>query len=144
MFVTKPGLELWVPPGIAAPGENYWSAVLLGVDLPWFLLTVWQQDGKTRCSQTIAVAWESTLRQLIETADPGCIAAVNCVFRAPSGPARWQMHDVAEVWIPSQEEASDRGPLLFSLADRTGLFDSHCAPVNDDVLGRRLLVSFST
>lgn len=143
MFVTKPELERWVPPGISEPGEKYWEAFMFVLDLPWYVLTIWHQEGETRCGQTIAVATESTLRHLVETAEPGTIASLSRVARPRRPPTRWQMHEVTELWIPSEEEAPDHGPLLFALTGKSGIYDAHGNLVGGQSRGRRLLVRLS-
>ena len=139
MFVTKPELERWVPPGISEPGDKYWEAFMFVLDLPWYVLTIWHQEGTTRCGQTIAVATELTLRQLVEAAEPGCVAALSRVARSRETPGRWQMRDVAELWLPNEDEATDCGPLLFSLSGQGEIIDSHGNVVAAHATGRRLL-----
>ena len=140
MFVTTPELERWVPPGISEPGEKYWEAFMFVLDLPWYVLTIWRRDGSVRTEQTIAVATELTLRHIVEGAEPGCVATLSRVGRVKGGATRWEMQGISEIWIPSEQEAPDSGPLLFSLVDRQGVFDSHGTLVSPEAGGRSLLV----
>lgn len=144
MFVTTPQMEHRLPPGLTGDGGRYWQAFALGSDLPWFLLTVRRKEGRAQLVQTMAVAWESRLQELIEEAAPGEVTAVCRMSPCHDTRGRWCLEDVAEIWEVTRPAACDRhGPLLFVFRESQDLIDSYGAPVAVAAADRQLLVALN-
>jgi len=141
VFVTTPSLEQWVPKELGPPDARYWAGFDLATNAPWYLVThQFQADGDTFV-QTTVLALESHLVEFVKGAESEAVISVQCVSRQPGG--EWSMQSIAELWLPSEEEAQDTGPLLFFMREG-GLFDAHQQEVVGPSANRRLLCRFAS
>jgi hypothetical protein len=142
MFETRPNFEQPVPLPIAMEGSRYWRAMVLTVNLPWYLLRHRLATAEGGITQTVAIAWESTLRSALEGGDERSVIDLHII--APTGESGdWTMRRVAEVWLPSPEEMQDTGPLLFRLHGDASLLSSYLTPASSAPSKRTLLSSFA-
>lgn len=139
MFVTVPQFEQLVPKALGHADAKYWSAMALSMEASWFLLTHRTAFEEGAELQTIAVAWESKLRLLLEEAEPTSLLALH-VIEPTSQAGGWALNQIVEVWLPNQKERSSAGPLLFRKQVEGGLVDSFGRQV-EEAPGRRLLMS---
>lgn len=139
MFVTAPGFEELIPKEIGGDEARYWTAVMLSAETPWFLVTFWQKEHELAWTQTVAVAWETTLLSVFESATAKEVFSISRLARdhAPEGP--WLLREVAELWIPLESEANETGPLLFRVVGGSSLRDTFGGEVPESQEGRRLL-----
>lgn len=139
MFVTTPDLAIPVPHELREPAMDYWAAFRLSNESPWFLITLAQNDENGLLTQTVGVAWESTLRSLIETSVGHPVLAIRRLSASDRGAGDWTMQDITEVWRPAPSEEEETGPVLLRVATESGLRNSHHKPVTREVPGRCLL-----
>lgn len=137
MFVTTPALEERVPRGLGQPGSRYWAAMMLSTDGPWFLVTHYSRTQ--RVSQTVAVAWETTLVEMVGSLERGSIVGIGRVSLNRSV-GRWIVQDVEELWLPSPQESERSGPLLLRMVGDEHLLNCFLDRVPNEVDGRELLI----
>lgn len=145
MFATTPSFEDVHSRLFGDPNRVYWRAFELTTFAPWYLLTyqVSTLNGEVFL-QTVAIAWETTLRGEIEVLGANVIRGLHAIRPAPSAGASWTMQEVRSVLVPAEDEALSTGPLLFAFKDDPlTTYDSHfdlAAKVNH---GRSVLLSFA-
>ena len=139
MFMTHDALRAPIPPGIADPSHRFWGSIALSIEMPWYLVT--QQVPKEGRStlQTILVAWESTLLNLIAAGGEDTLVSAHCVSKTGNGAGEWAMKKIQELWEPAADEAPSTGPLLFRFAGDEDLHTSHMDRLTDSNSKRRLL-----
>lgn len=139
MFVTTPGFEELIPKEMGGAQARYWTAVMLSAETPWFLVTFWQKEHELAWTQTVAVAWETTLLSVFGSATAKEVLSISRLTRdlVPEGP--WMLREIAELWVPSESEADETGPLLFRVVGDTGLRDTFGGAAPEPQEGRRLL-----
>lgn len=137
MFITTPDLKVNVPKELARPGSLFWSAALLSTQSPWFLVTYC--DPAEKILQTIVVAWETTLVELVDAVG---VAPIVGLCRVATGQLRgsWHIDDIEELWIPSEVEGQNVGPLLLRVRGEAVLRDCLFGVVLPEVLGRTLFL----
>jgi len=140
MFVTTHNFAVPVPRTLREPAADYWAAFRLSNEAPWFLITLSLASSEGDHTQTVGVAWESTLRNLIETYSEGVVLTIRRLSSTDRGAGSWRMEDVSEVWRPAPSEEEFAGPVLFRFGGQTELRDAFCAVVKANVPGRKLLV----
>lgn len=139
MFMTVPSFEQQVPQGLGPQGARFWGALTLSSGLHWYLLTHRVTvEGAFPIAQTIAVSWESTLREMLE--EIGAEAVISAHVVTPGErTGHWLVARIAEVWQASTDEEHSTGPLLFRVHGEAGLSDSHRRRTSDAAGKRRLL-----
>ena len=145
MFATTPSFEDVHSRLFGDPNRVYWRAFELTTFAPWYLLThqVSTANGGMFL-QTVAIAWEVTLRDEIEALGATVIRGLHSVRLLPAGEANWSMRKVRTVFAPADDEASAMGPVLFVFEDdASATYDSHFEVAPAVNLGRRVLVSFA-
>ena len=135
MFVSIPAFEQHVPQGLAPADHKHWLAVMLSNQAPWFLLT----HAIGNLTQTVAVAWESTLLSLVEMVGSQSVLSVRLMIPDASGAGSWAMKEVIEVWSPSDDERPMTGPALLRLAGDDVLRDSFLTELSSESSGRQLV-----
>src|SRR6218665_1781132 len=120
MFVTLRTFERQLPAPLRPNREQFWDAMFLATESPWYLLTSGDVDEQIFSTQTMAVAWESTLRAMLEQLPPSSLVAAHTV-RMASADSGWQIGRIDEVWVPAQDEVSRTGGLLFKLRGNQSL-----------------------
>jgi hypothetical protein len=140
MFVATEAFRTRLP----IPGDEagqFYMAVMLSTESPWFLVTHrGHAEARPRMLQTVAVAWEVTLVAIVQTLGSECVAGVTRMAPAREGTRCWTSTELTELWIPSEEEATDCGPLLFRAAREACVRDSFGIPVESHRRGRELLL----
>lgn len=141
MFETRPDFEQRVPSAIAMEGSRYWHAMVLSSNLPWYLLRHRSQTAESGFSitQTTAIAWDSTLRGVLETIDPDWVVDL-CILAPLDESGDWTLRRVTEVWLATPQEKLDTGPLLFRLRGGASLLNTHLQPVSSSIVSRTLLI----
>lgn len=142
MFVTTPEMQLWIPPGVAPPSDTHWGSVMLASDMPWFLLSVWEISGTERFQQTIAIAWESTLRRMVTASDPDRLVGLSCIRHADDASGQWCLDKVSELWVANGGVRHPQEVLLFARQRGGDLFDSHGTAADPMPEDRCLLARF--
>jgi hypothetical protein len=137
MFITTPDLQVNVPKGLARPGSLFWRAALLSTQSPWFLVTYC--DPTEQILQTIVVAWETTLVELVDSVGAAPIVGL-CRVATSQLRGSWQIDDIEELWIPSNDEGQGVGPLLLRVRGEAVLRDCLFGVVPPEVSGRTLFV----
>ena len=111
MFITTPAFAQWVPPGLGPADCHFWRAMQLCSTMSWFLVTIRIQDSL----ETFAVAWESTLIEVVEEVGSTRVVAIQMLRQCGPSPGAWTSGEVSEVWRATKDEVSDTGPLIFKL-----------------------------
>ena len=145
MFATTPSFEDVPARMFGDPGRVYWRAFELTTFAPWYLLTyrVSTVNGE-RFLQTVAIAWESTLREEIEILGADVIRSLHAVRLVPSGEANWVMRKVRTVFVPADDEAPATGPVLFVFEDDPlTTYDAHFEVAMKTNHRRSVLLSFA-
>jgi hypothetical protein len=118
LFATTPSFEDFPARLFGDPGRAYWTAFELTTYEPWYLLTYQVSALNEGVSlQTLAIAWESTLREQIEILGANVIRGLHAVRVLPSGEANWNMRKVRTVFAPADDEDSATGPVMFVFED---------------------------
>jgi hypothetical protein len=140
MFVTNPSFEQSVPRGLSAPGCRYWTGFGLTSPAAWFLVSYRTAVADGMILQTVGIAWELQLIDLIATVGHDAVLSLQQV--APESPfdGSWRMARVSELWTPSESEASRTGPLLLRVRGENHLRDPFAKEVADTGEGRQLLL----
>ena len=97
--------------------------------MPWYLLTYRRKESDCDLIETTAIAWESTLKNLVEQLEAEAVLDLHCIKPAPDGAGRWVIRRVSELWLPADDELQDAGPLLFGTEGDADLYDSHHSKV---------------
>lgn len=130
-----------MPPALADDGSRYWQAMTLSHNFPWYLLKHRLQVEGLEFAETTAIAWESTLRAVLENNAPRSIIALLIV--APDlETGHWSLRRVSEVWGAAPQETRDNGPLLFRVKESPSLLNSRLKPVTNPGTHRDLLARF--
>lgn len=140
MFMTTPDFEQWVPSALAPEGGAFWRAMTLVNQTPWYLVTYKHHEDDSVFVQTTLVAWESTLIEMVEALGAASVLSVHCVAPCHEGVREWAMRLISELWLPTDEEARNTGPLLFALDGEEGLYDSFHSKVLSREHRRKLLL----
>lgn len=137
MFMTTPDFEQWVPSALAPDGATYWRVMSLVNRVPWYLLTYRHPEGTV---ETMAVAWETTLKELIEVLGGASVVNLHCIAPSADEAGEWKVKTVSELWLPTEDEARDTGPLLFAVVGEDDLYDSHQSKVTSREGLRKVLL----
>jgi len=141
MFMTTANFAQRVPLAIAPNGESFWRAMSLCLRTPWYLLTYRHQEDGSEFIETTAVAWESTLLEMIQELGVSAVIAVGCIAPSSRDGAQWVMKQARELLLPAEDERHKTGPLLFAVEGEAGLFDSHQTKLSRRKSGRTVLLS---
>jgi hypothetical protein len=142
MFVTSPDMQQWVPPQLAPDGASFWRGIALAnCFTPWYVLSYETQEEGAAYAHTVLLAWEQTLRSALDDSNIRPLS-VYCASVVRGTGMRWVLRQVAEIWLPSEQELGDTGPLIFLLMGESTLLDSHFQPVAPRAADRRMLASF--
>lgn len=139
MFVTTPGLKEEVPYPLREPEADYWAAVKLSTEGPWYLLTLKLPGEEGHFAQTVAIAWETNLVAAIEQVGSDSVLAVNRLATDGSRAGRWGITAIHEIWLPARSEKMV-GPVLFRLSGERHLRDSFLKVTRMAPAGCSLLV----
>jgi hypothetical protein len=143
MFETRPQFEQWIPPSLGMEGSHYWHMVVLSSNLPWYLLRYQlRTDDDESITQTTAIAWESTLRSVLETLERDSAVDLS-IMTLDYEVGAWSLRRVTEVWLAGPNDKEEAGPLLFRLHGSSQLLSTHLEPVSSPGAQRTLLARFS-
>lgn len=111
MFVTRPHLEQFVPPGLASPRSRFWRGVSLSLDTPWYLCVVAPRDGGP--TETLLIAWESELLDLLTT-QTACtnVRSVARMDKPNAASGQWELRSIGAIWESTSCERSEVGRLV--------------------------------
>lgn len=123
MFLTDPSFKQFLPEALYGRGKEGYRAVILSTEAPWFLFTFRQKYPDGYLPQTIAVAWDNTLEQVIESVPVEERLSVMCMTMVPLS-AEWSVHPAREVWT----HVEGTGQLLFRFGDSEVLHDAFLTP----------------
>ena len=145
MFATTPSCEDFPARLFGDPGRAYWTAFELTTYEPWYLLTYQVSALNEGVSlQTLAIAWESTLREQIEILGANVIRGLHAVRVLPSGGANWSMRKVRTVFTPADDEDSATGLVMFVFEDDPlTTYDAHFEVATKTNHRRSVLLSFA-
>jgi hypothetical protein len=129
VFVTMPPFEQLMPANMVGPDQQYWRAVTLSLEAPWYLFVYEAQYGQQKVPQTTLVAWEVTLLDILEAVPVANRMGVARIEKEPGSGNRWNMSWVETIWAPAQEESEQTGPFLLQLTDDAQVRDAHLQPV---------------
>jgi hypothetical protein len=136
MFLTYPKFRQVLPPSLYGLGKEGHHAVGISTHLPWFLFSFMQVCEDGCYPQTVAVATEMTLLDLVKAVPAEQRLDVFCMTAGDSG-GSWSLRQVEELWLPAPMEA-EAGPLLFKFDDSPSLRDAFLSPF-DEIKGRSLI-----
>jgi len=132
MFLTFAGLEGHVPSRALEAGFQYWDAAVLPAPVPWYLVSVIRK-GKGGRHETLFVASESMLVDLLNEVQGGSVIGL-VKFDAGSGSRRpWKMTELSEVWCDARLPEGTR--LFFRLPGEATLRDASLMLTKDQQRG---------
>lgn len=143
MFMTAPGFEELIPAEIGGAEARYWTAVTLFAETPWFLVTFWQKEHELASTQTVAVTWETTLLSVFKSATAKEVLSTSRLSRDLVPEGLWLLRGIVELWVTSESEVDETGPLLFRLLGDIGLRYTFGGAAPERKEGRRLLLQKS-
>jgi hypothetical protein len=135
MFVTMPQFE---EPGMTAKageGQKYWRALaaVFPAD-PWYLFVFEAALLDARINQTMLVAWEESLLDIIERVPAEDRRAV---YRLEPGAAGGlTLRTVQALWAPTAEEAAQGVGAVLGIEGESDLLDPRLHPVSRTHLRR--------
>ncbi|WP_156392280.1 MULTISPECIES: hypothetical protein [unclassified Roseateles] len=121
MFLTFDGLEGRVPPVMLEAGFQYWSAAVLPRQVPWYLLSI-QREGSARRQETVFIASESMLVELLGDVDVSSVTGLMRFDARLDVLGAWDFVQVIEVWCDWLLPEGCR--LFFRLQGERGLRDA--------------------
>jgi len=143
MFMTTPELEHRLPEIAGVGDHRFWTAVLLSNESPWFLLTYSiRDDGGRAISQSIAVAWESALLDVLNSFDATHLVSLRVLNQKNGAPGDWVADRVTELWLSGPHESSHCGPLLFHFEGAATVCNAFRQRPHGSAQGRELLHRF--
>lgn len=143
MFVTRPQFEQWIPKALGEE-DRYWKALALSLEAPWFLVTTRFDDDGDSFIQSYAIAWESTLIEVVQNPASNPIVSVQCISPSHSQSGEWSMKAISELWFPSEDEVVQTGPLLLRFRGEEGLRDCFQQQVLGEDARRQLLATYGS
>jgi hypothetical protein len=137
MFVTMPQFEEPGMTAMAGEGQKYWRALAAVFPVePWYLFVFEAALLDARINQTMLVAWEESLLDIIDRVPP---ADRRAVYRlAPGAEGRLTLRTVQALWAPTAEEAAQGIGAVLGLERESELLDQNLRPVSK-VHPRRLV-----
>jgi hypothetical protein len=138
VFVSMPPFEQYMPSHLVVARHQFWRAVTLSLETPWYLFAYESEREGHKVPQTTLVAWESTLLELLASVPEADRKGVARVEMARGQIQRWAFSWIRRIWVPMSDELEETGVLLFQFEGETQVRDTHLQPVpaND---GRVLL-----
>jgi hypothetical protein len=115
---------------MAGSGQKYWRALAAMFPVePWYLFTFEAKLLDARVNQTMLVAWEESLLDIIE----GVPARDRrTLYRLQCGPAGTvTVRAVRALWAPTADEAGQGVSAVFGLEGESALRDSSMRPVSE-------------
>lgn len=146
MFVSRPPFEFAVPDQLRSPGERYWRAIALSMQVPWYMATFESELDEGTYVHSICFCWEVDLLAAIDEASPSALRSLQMV-RPPRGrQAAWSMCPIARIWrlvgSPTLGEShfifeDEKGTCLCPMSGSEVASDFHRREVAAEVVGRR-------
>lgn len=138
MFVSHPSFEFPMPPDHSQPGVQHWRMLELTLQAPWFLLSEEVGAPEFSATQTLCIAWEYDLADVLQSMDPSRVKGLVCMMPAerPEAPP-WSPREIQEVWVHSS--AMGRHVVLSDVAGHQftcGLTPDHVGPIRKELLLR--------
>jgi hypothetical protein len=140
MFVTRSHLALPTAKRLAPADAQFWSAVGLASQQPWYVATFQVGVGAHSHQETICFSWGTELLRQIGAPTYGRLVDLLCLI--PPWCAKtehWSTRPIASVWLGKREDGAE----IPVFVDRAGI--EFCSDLLDiepnDVHQRRLVVS---
>lgn len=120
---------------MAGEGQKYWRAVAAVFPVePWYLFVFEAPLLDTRVNQTMLVAWEESLLDIIDRVRPEDRRAVYRV--EPGATGGLTLRTVQALWAPTTEEAMQGIGAVLGLEGESNLVDAKLRPVSKAHLRR--------
>ena len=130
MFVTMPQFEEPGMTAMACEGQKYWRALAAVFPVePWYLFVFEAALLDARVNQTMLVAWEESLLDLIDRVPPGDRRAVYRVEPASAGGLT--VKTLQALWAPTAEEAAQGIGAVLAIEGERDLLDPRLRPVSN-------------
>jgi hypothetical protein len=139
MFISSSAFEMPLPRPLYSRNERGWKAMTLGVECVWFLWSVQVPVEDGSLSETMAIAWESTLIEVIRSTPREQHGALALVFKSDDRPQCWQLRQIEEIWLSSAAERGQTGLVVFRL-EGEGVLRNVFLTSFEPAVGKRLLV----
>jgi len=135
MFVTMPQFEEPGMTAMAGEGQKYWRALAAVFPVePWYLFVFEAALLDARVNQTMLVAWEESLLDIIDRVPPEDRRAI---YRLePSAAGGLTFRTVQALWAPTAEEAAQGIGAVLSIEGESDLLDPALHPVSKAHLRR--------
>lgn len=135
MFVTMPQFEVPGMTAMAGQGQKYWRALAAVFPVqPWYMFVFEAALLDARVNQTMLVAWEESLLDIIDGVPPEDRRAV---YRLEPGAAGGlTFRTVQALWAPTAEEAARGIGAVLSIKGESDLVDPALHPVSTAHLRR--------
>lgn len=113
MFVTSPHFEQPMPLGLVSPGNRFWRAMELSLNVPWFIVALRQPIGDAAMLRNIFLSTDADLRAFLESEMTTNIVSLGALVPPNYGPKlQWKLHEIRRVWMRSSEPATRHEPLV--------------------------------
>lgn len=127
-----------MPPDHSQPGVQHWRMLELTLQAPWFLLSEEVGAPEFSATQTLCIAWEYDLADVLQSMDRSRVKGLVCMMPAerPEAPP-WSPREIQEVWMHSS--AMGRNVVLSDVAGNQftcGLTPDHVGPIRKELLLR--------
>jgi hypothetical protein len=117
MFRTIDEAEIPLPKGLASSNEHSWSAVHLGLHLPWLYVTC---HSVLQVPRVQKVLFLSTIDQLEDAIDDVALTITAVYLVSPgnlNGTSHWQMDLLNQIELTTNDREGGQVTTFFSLMD---------------------------
>lgn len=122
MFVTMPQFEEPGMTALAGEGQKYWRALAAVFPVePWYLFVFEAALLDARINQTMLVAWEESLIDIIDRVPPEDRRAVYRLEPCAAGGLTFRT--IQALWAPTAEEAARGIGAVFGIEGESDLLD---------------------
>lgn len=137
MFVTMPQFEVPGMTAMAGQGQKYWRALAAVFPVqPWYLFVFEAPLLDARINQTMLVAWEESLLELIERVPPEDRRELYRVEPCAAGGLTFKT--VYALWAPTADEAAQGVGAVLGIEGESDLLDPNLRPVSKAHLRRQV------
>lgn len=137
VFITQSNAEHAMPPSLTEPGEQYWRAVSLSIEAPWFLFIYDEEAAGIRMQQTVLIAWESDLVTFVESVPFESRLAIARVSIPTVDFFRWKLQWIDGVWVRNVDNEMS-SEIFFRFEGEDFIRDVHLNKVEQRALGTLL------
>lgn len=115
MFVTSDAFVQFLHPSAVAPSQQYWRVVTLTLTRHWYLVVHSVTHQGHQVPQTLLVAWEGTLLDLLAEIPRRDLMGIARLDWQAGQRASWSLRWIDALWRSSESEALAIGPLVLTL-----------------------------